>query len=57
MATTTKEVTNQIVRNSDLNKKVRPEIASLHGHDAAVAAAMLGSRAGRTGNTLSTASR
>ncbi len=57
MATTTNEVTNQIVRNSDLNKKVRPEIASLHGHDAAVAAAMLGSRAGRTGNTLSTASR
>ena len=27
MATTTNEVTNQIVRNSDLNKKVRPEIA------------------------------
>ena len=57
MATATNGVTNQIVRNSGLDEKVWPSIASLHGHDAAVALAMLGSWKGRTENALSTASR
>ena len=57
MATETNGVTHQSARNSDLNEKAWPATASLHGHDAAVAAAMQGTRKERTGNGLSTASR
>lgn len=57
MAAETNKVTHQGTWNNGLNQNAESSIASLHGHDAAVAAAMLGSRSGRTGNMLSTASR